>query len=151
MEESKDEPGSFSFKVSEEEVEYQVTLTSDNVKLAQFPVWISVPILDGKETFVGKAFVLINLDDVILVLVVGVFVMAFMLLLLIILIINVIHGAHRQRKAIDTFLTDPVTKGHNWTWFTIRLEPKLRNLHYAKKNITVIEIVFINFRNFIPC
>ena len=123
----------------------------NNIKYAIFPVWFSVPLSDGGEVFVGKGNVYFNFSDINTILSITGGIILVLLILLILIIVNVAVTAHRQKKVVDTFLTDPLTKGHNWTWFTIRLEPKLRNLHYAKKNITVIEIVFINFRNFCTC
>ena len=115
-----------------------------------FPIWISVPLSDGRA-FVGKGVLYYNVTEVIIIVAIVLGVLILLLILLGLIIVNVAVNGGRQKKVINTFLTDPVTKGHNWTWFALKLEPKLRGFRYAKMNITVVEIDFINFRNFCTC
>ncbi|MBO7340086.1 MAG: GGDEF domain-containing protein [Lachnospiraceae bacterium] len=119
--------------------------------MASYPIWFSVPVLDGKETFISLSRISLRMSDVIVMFITVFVVLGFLLLLVVILIIHLIRNGVRQKKVINTFLTDPVTKGHNWTWFLLRQEPILRRSGMADKKIAIIEVVFINYRNFCTC
>ena len=119
--------------------------------MASYPIWFSVPVLDGKETFISLSRISLRMSDVIVMFITVFVVLGFLLLLVVILIVHLIRNGVRQKKVINTFLTDPVTKGHNWTWFLLRQEPILRRSGMADKKIAIIEVVFINYRNFCTC
>lgn len=141
-----------SENISEEELYERVTefyQTHDEDFFA-FPVWISMPLSDGRA-FVGKGMVYFNVTEVLYIIIIVFAILLLLFLLLILMIVNIAVTGHRQKKVINTFLTDPVTKGHNWTWVTMKLEPRLRSFRYAGKNISVVELVFINYRNFCTC
>ncbi|MBO4749078.1 MAG: EAL domain-containing protein [Lachnospiraceae bacterium] len=128
-----------------------VTAEFQDKDIVTFPVWFVLPILDGDEYFVARAATPIRTGDMIWIGATMLLILAALVFLFILLLINLLRSAHRQKKVINTFLTDPVTKGHNLTWFLLRQEPILRRHGAADKKFAIIEIVFINYRNFCTC
>ena len=65
----------------------------------------------------------------------------------IISIINVV----RQRRIIALFFSDDVTTGHNWVWFTVKGEKLLHSRFNAKNDYAIVNLHFINYRNYCLC
>lgn len=122
-----------------------------NEKLNVYPMWFALPLQNGKEMLVGKVNYSINLEDAVILLAMGLVMAVLAVIVLILMIVSMIRGVLRQKKIVNLYLTDPVTDGHNWNWFLLRGEPYLRLMRNANKNFAVIEIVFVNYRNFCVC
>ena len=116
-----------------------------------FPVWVSVPFRDMQGSFVARAKIRFNGDEMIIVVAMILLMVALLLILLVLMIGNLIRNAHRTKKIVNTYLTDAVTQGHNWTWFILKGEPLVQSSRYADKKLAVIELIFINYRNFCTC
>ena len=117
----------------------------------QFPVWFSVPLSDSDHRFVAKAVASFNGDEMIVALALILVAIALLLILLVLMIGNIIRNARSTKKIVKTYMTDAVTQGHNWVWFTLKEEPILRGARYANQKIAVIELEFDNYRNFCTC
>ena len=116
-----------------------------------FPVWVSIPLANSQESFVAKADIIINGDEMLVILgLVGLSIFV-LVVLVILMIFNLIRNARRTKKIVETYLTDAVTQGHNWTWFILKEEPVVRSARYANKKLAVIELSFINYQNFCTC
>ena len=75
----------------------------------------------------------------------------FLVITFILMVVTTIRNIRRQKKVVNTFLIDPETKGHNWSWFMIQQEPMLRKRKFAANNYALIEAVLVNYRNFCTC
>ena len=122
-----------------------------DAKIVSYPMWFALPIREGREVIVGKVYYSINIEDAsnLIVMVIAMIILALMVMIL--MIVSMVRGMLRQKKVINLYLTDPVTGGHNWMWFLLRGEPVLRLARNAGKKYAVMEIVFINYRNFCVC
>ena len=116
-----------------------------------YPLWFSLSFQDGEKFLVGKVYYRINEEDTLLLFVVFIFVAILVVLVLILKITNLIRDFLRQRRVINLYLTDPITKGHNWMHFLLRGEPYLRMSVNKRRNFAVVEIFFVKYRNFCIC
>ena len=139
-------------KEGEEEIDLsEIMAAANETEGCYFPLWFSVPIFEGQEIFVCKSGLDFPYQETIWVLGSSVIILFLLALIMILLIINLIRSGARQKRIIDTYMTDPVTKCHNLSWFLLRQEPLLRSGRYKRLNFAVIEVVFVNYRNFCTC
>ncbi|MCR5419105.1 MAG: EAL domain-containing protein [Lachnospiraceae bacterium] len=114
------------------------------------PYWIGLKADDGRS-FYGKAFFKITMDDAAIMLVTVVFIMLMMLISFLILIFSLIGSIHKQRKFTAVLFMDEVTGGRNWIWFLTRVGAYLRRRRNDKYNFAIIDLVFVNYRNYCMC
>ncbi|MBR6477704.1 MAG: hypothetical protein IKS85_04575, partial [Lachnospiraceae bacterium] len=127
------------------------TIPTENHEGYAFPLWFSIPILEGQETFVCKSSIEFLSQETTILVALYIFVPGAFWIVVLFLIINMIRSGARQKRIIDTYMTDPVTKCHNLSWFLLRQEPLLRSGRYKRRNFAVIEALFVNYRNFCTC
>lgn len=120
-------------------------------KFINIPIWLSVDVAGGSEHFIGKAVFSANRRDATLI---SSFVAALILLIFIILITMLVSGIKnvvRQKRMIDIFFKDMVTGGNNWTRFLVMGERMLHKRRNAGQRYAVINLVFVNYRNYCVC
>lgn len=120
-------------------------------RMYSYPLWFSLPLQDGGKAYVGKVYYRLNEEDSILLFAVFIILAVLAVLVLILKITNLIRDFLRQRRVVNLYLTDPVTKGHNWMYFLLRGEPYLRIGMNKNKNFAIVEILFVKYRNFCIC
>ena len=129
--------------------------TNDNYKLISgemitlYPIWISVPVNEG--SLVAKAFFIMNMNDILLV--IGLMALFFlaMVIAVIIMLVNLIRSISQQKKSLRVLTTDFVTGGHNWMWFLLKGEKMLRSRSAAKKRYAIVNVMFVDYRNYCVC
>ena len=135
----------------EEEEEKSLDPDRKVEKFINLPIWFSVDVAGGSEHFVGKAVFSANKRDATLV---STFVAALILLIFIILITMLVSGIKnvvRQKRMIDIFFKDIVTGGNNWTRFIVMGERMLHKRKSAGLRYAVVNLVFVNYRNYYVC
>ncbi len=119
-------------------------------KLLELPFWIERDLEDGSILY-GKGFYRVRYADMAMMVglmgVIGVL-LVFTFLILIFSMISVIR---RQRKATAVFFMDEVTGGKNWLWFLLKVGQFLRRRRNDKYNFAIVDLVFVNYRNFCMC
>lgn len=116
-----------------------------------FPIWLEKSIRDGSEIFYGKATVEVRLNDAFFLLLFATVLFVLILIVLVLILVNIISTAVSQKKMVNVFFLDVVTKGHNWIWFLIHGEQTLLRRKYAKNRYAVLDLVFVRYRNFCVC
>lgn len=125
-------------------------LMNKNSDKIEIPVWLSAEVT-GKETLFGKTFLEIEARDLML-LVVFAFSIAFLIfVVLVIMLVNIIKGVVRQRKMTNVFFMDEVTEQQNWMWFHMKGNAFLGKKRNASKQFAILDVVFMNYRNFCVC
>ncbi len=121
---------------------------SEGYQNLELPLWISVEVLDGSERFVGKGSFSVNTRDLTILLAFtgGIAVLIFVITA--IMIGNIIGSIVSQKKLIDVFFTDEVTGKNNWMWFVVKGNQFLRKRGNKDKNFAVLDLVFVNYRNY---
>ena len=137
----------FAFDLSEQDIDkVNVNKTTVNV-----PMWMSFDVKGGKQVFYCKTFFRLSLSD-------GVFWISFILVgfalvtcIIVLMLVNMINTLVNQKRLSKVFFTDPITRGHNWMWFSFHGEQLLKKRRSAKESYAVLDLVFVKFRNYCVC
>ncbi len=105
----------------------------------------------GTQTFYGKAVYNFSPSDVFFMASMVIAAVVLLGCVIIIIVINLITTFVRHKKMTKIFFMDPITKGHNWMWFTYHGENILKKRKYASKELAVLDLVFVKYRNYCVC
>ncbi len=119
-------------------------------QFVQLPVWLSVELEDG-GSMIAKAYYRIGMKDLVILGILGIVIVLLILFVLIVMLVNAINSFSSQRKMMNVFFTDVVTRGHNWMYFQIKGEQLLRKRSSAKYNYAVLNLFFVKYSNFCVC
>ncbi len=120
-------------------------------KLINMPYWISVPVKDGSENLVVKCYFKANSSDVFTATLLIVGIGLILLFAFIAFLVSAIRGFIRYHRISQLYYKDDVTKGNNWKWFVIKGEQRLRKRKTARNRYAVLNLVFVNYRNYCVC
>ena len=132
---------------------YEKSGIQDNLKKAsiELPMWMTYDVQGGKQTFNCRILFKISLMD-------GVFLVSFIVIsvalvacIIVLLLVNMLNTLVNQKRLSKVFFTDPITRGHNWMWFSFRGEQLLKRKGSAKESYAVLDLVFVKFRNYCVC
>ncbi|MBO6231187.1 MAG: GGDEF domain-containing protein [Ruminiclostridium sp.] len=133
----------------DEEYDLDLSTIRDNPDILYLPFWIQTDVTGGVMNV--KAFITFNVKDIYLFGTIGIVAAALSLVVFIIMISNIISGIIRRRRTLNVFFTDIVTGGHNWMWFIIKGQQFLKKMKNYSARYAVLNIVFVNYRNFTVC
>ncbi len=119
--------------------------------IATVPFWVEMSVMDGKYHIFIKLDVDLGLTDVFYVLAFFGVISAIMMIVMIVLIVNAITNAVRRQKTIKLLFTDPVTKGHNWLWFSFYGNQLIRKRRNRNRSYAVVTIDVVKYSNFCIC
>ena len=122
----------------------------EGLRLVKLPFWAGIS-LDGGGKFIAKACLTANLKDVIVVLVSIGIIGLLVFFIFAAMLINIISSIVRSRKTLNVFFSDVVTKGHNQMYFIIKGEEMLRKRYSYSVRYAVVDLFFVNYRNFCVC
>jgi EAL domain-containing protein (putative c-di-GMP-specific phosphodiesterase class I)/GGDEF domain-containing protein len=114
------------------------------------PFWIPVTLSNG-DRLIGKAYFVIYIRDIIVMALLAFSIVLLLFAVFIIMLINA-RKMHKSRKRMtEVFYMDEVTGKHNWMWFLTNAEQILKKKKNANRKYAVLDIVFVNYRNFCVC
>ncbi|MCR4748667.1 MAG: GGDEF domain-containing phosphodiesterase [Lachnospiraceae bacterium] len=116
----------------------------------ELPFWIPVTLSSG-DRLIGKAHFIFYIRDIV---VMGFFAVAIVLMLLAVFIIMMgnVRKVHKSRRRMtEVFYMDEVTGRHNWMWFITKADQILKKRKNASAKFAVLDVVFVNYRNFCVC
>ncbi len=137
----------YAFRVWEQ-TNLQVGSKKTSVDL---PLWIAIDVKDGRQTFYAKTGYRMSFSDVAFLLI---FILLALLLvgcIIVLLLVNMFSTLIYQRNMSKVFFTDPITRGHNWMWFSVRGEQLLKKRRSAAVSYAVLDLVFVKYRNYCVC
>ena len=114
------------------------------------PFWVSVPMEDGNY-FLLRSYLISRSQDVTMFVFLFLTQAGLILVFAVVMLINIISNISNRRKLTKMLFMDNVSNGHNWMWFLIKGEEKLRKFRYRKSNFAVVNLVFVKFRNYVLC
>ncbi len=120
---------------------------SDHIKL---PLWIEVP-ADNGRSLVGKAYLNVYFREFAVAGILAVIIVCITFVLLIFIIIFLIRHVRNRSRMREVFYMDEVTGDHNWLWFLSNAEAELTKRGNGNKEYAILDIVFVNYRNFCVC
>lgn len=115
------------------------------------PLWVSVEVKEGKQIFYGKINFRVMLSDIVFWLTFIVVGIALVGCIIALMLVNMFTTLMNQRNMSKVFFTDPITKGHNWMWFSVRGEQLLKKRRSAAVSYAVLDLVFVKYRNYCVC
>ena len=135
----------------------KLAIDKNNAKLQKdntirLPLWIGIRIKGGNQEFIGKAYFTFNtikevtLIGELLMLLLGVILIAF-----VVLIVFMIRSIINFNRVVRLFYADPITGGHNWMWYVMNGDELLQSRKYKKQSLAVVNITFVNYRNYCLC
>lgn len=126
------------------------SLQQDNT--VKLPLWIGIRINGGNQEFVGKAYFTFNtLKEVTLVGELMLFFISVILIAFVVLIVFMIRSIINFNRVVRLFYADPITGGHNWMWYVMNGDELLQSRKYKKQSLAVVNITFVNYRNYCLC
>ncbi len=135
----------------DKEVKQQVrTLTERESEKIEIPVWLAAKVSE-QETLFGKTCLEIEPRDLMLLSIFALSIAFLIFVVLIIMLANIIKGVVRQRKMTNVFFMDEVTEQQNWMWFHMKGNALLSTKKNASKQFAILDVVFMNYRNFCVC
>ena len=120
---------------------------SDFIKL---PIWIEAPLANG-GTLVGKAYLTVYFREITVLGILAGIIVCLTLALFIFLIAFLCKHLRNRKRTREVFYMDEVTGDHNWLWFLENSERELKKRSSASNKYAVLDIVFVNYRNFCVC
>ncbi len=137
--------------INREEVddEHDAISTMANAYI-DLPVWMSIDVGNG-EHFIGKAHFSAGKHDVQMVMGIVIAIVVLTALILTTMFVAGIKNIVKQKRMISLFFTDVTTDGHNWSWFVVKGEQLLRRGSTAKTDYAIINMFFVNYRNYCIC
>ncbi len=121
--------------------------TESGQRSMRLPYWIAMPLSDG-HYMVGKVYFEAYFRDMaILAMLAGVAV-GLAIFLIILLIVSACRISRSKKRMMEVFFMDETTGRHNWMWFLTNAERELKKRSNASKKYAVLDIVFVNYRNF---
>ena len=113
--------------------------------------WVGIGELSDGSTFFYRAEMMITPLDYTFTIVFAAVIAIVIFVLFLIIIVNSITHLVSQRRMTKLLFMDYVSDNHNWMWFLIKGEEKLRKFRYRKSNFAVVNLVFVKFRNYVLC
>ena len=123
----------------------------ESIKELKLPFWISMEHEDKGEVFVGKAYLTLNVHDMILVAEIGAVILVLAVFVLILTVVNIITGIHKMNNVIRLYHHDPVTNGYNWTWYQKSGDKRIRGVFTKKSNWASVNLMLRNYRSYCVC
>ena len=115
------------------------------------PLWVSVEVKEGQQIFYGKINFRVMLSDVVFWLTFIVVGIALVGCIIVLMLVNMFTTLMNQKNMSKVFFTDPITRGHNWMWFSVRGEQLLKKRRSAAVSYAVLDLVFVKYRNYCVC
>ncbi len=134
----------------DDDIESGISFVQDS-ELISLPIWIAVDLDGGEKVLKVKALLNSNAGDIILLVEIVGIMAIIVVAILIYMLVKAIMSFVRQRRLIRLFYTDPVTGGSNWMWYLYKGERTLRKRSSAGKSFALIDLTFVNYRNFCVC
>lgn len=118
--------------------------------LVNVPYWIRVSLSDGTG-MVCKAEFSVFIREVFVIGILSVVIFVLTVTLSVFMLIFLIKAIYRRKKMNEVFYMDEITETYNWLWFLKFAEEELVKKKNASRKYAVLDIVFVNYRNFCVC
>ncbi len=123
---------------------------ADEVSYIRLPFWILVPLDDATNMICRSSFDM-NYREMTILGILSLIIFAMTIALVIFMVIFLCKNLRNRKRMTEVFFMDEVTGKHNWMWFLTNAERLLRKKSNASNKYAVLDIVFVNYRNFCVC
>lgn len=122
----------------------------DGQDYLRLPFWIEMPLADGTNMVCKTTFDL-NFAEMSTLGLLAVVIVVTSIVLLVFMIVFLSRNLKNRKRTREVFYMDEVTGDHNWLWFLTKAEQELKKKSSASNKYAVLDIVFVNYRNFCVC
>ena len=116
----------------------------------KLPFWIDIPV-DGNTHMICKAYFNIYFRELAILGFLGTMAMILTFVAMIFVLVYIIKTIRNRRRMSEIFFMDETTGQHNWLWFLTNAEKELKKKRNADRRYAVLDVVFVNYRNFCVC
>ena len=114
------------------------------------PFWFSYEVGNG-ETFFMKTAISAKTSDIVFLLAVALILAFILFVILIAVLVRIISNIRKNKKMTKLLFMDNISLDHNWLWFLIKGQEELRRRRNASTQYAVVNMVFVNYRNYVLC
>ncbi len=125
-------------------------LYADLSDFIRLPIWIEVPI-DNGQSFIGKAYLILYFRELGVIALLTLIIMCLTVALFIYIIVFLVKHLKIRKRTSEVFYMDEITGDHNWLWFLANAEQELLKKSNGSSKYAVLDIVFVNYRNYCVC
>ena len=125
-------------------------LSLQQAYFVKLPFWIDIPV-DTDSHMICKAYFNIYFRELAILSFLAVMVVMLTFVTLIFVLAYIIKTVRNRKRMNEIFFMDETTGQHNWLWFITNAERELKKKHNADKKYAVLDVVFVNYRNFCVC
>ena len=122
----------------------------DEVSYIRLPFWTQVPLGDGTNMICKSSFDM-NFREITILGILAVIIFVLTIALLIFMICFLCKSFRNRKRMTEVLFMDEITGKHNWMWFLTNADRLLRRKSNASNKYAVLEVVFVNYRNFCVC
>lgn len=122
----------------------------DEVSYVRLPFWTQVPMEDGTNMIFRSSFDM-NFRELSILGILSVIISVMTVALFVYIVIFLCKNLRNRKRMQEVFFMDEITGKHNWMWFLTNSESLLRRKSNAANKYAVLDIEFINYRNFCVC
>ena len=125
-------------------------LSLQQAYFVKLPFWIDIPV-DANYHMICKAYFNIYFRELAILSFLAVMVVILTFVTLIFVLAYIIKTVRNRKRMNEIFFMDETTGQHNWLWFITNAERELKKKYNADKKYAVLDVVFVNYRNFCVC
>ena len=115
--------------------------------IIKLPFWMEVPV-GANSHMICKTYFNIYFRELAILGLLSVIVTVLTFVTGIFLLVYIIRAVSNRHKMSDIFFMDETTGQHNWLWFLMNAEKELAQKRSADRNYAVLDVEFVNYRNF---
>lgn len=116
----------------------------------KLPFWIDIPI-DDNYHMVCRAYFNIYFKEMAIIGLLSCMIVILTIVTFVLLLFYIIKTVCNRRNMREIFYMDETTGQHNWLWFITSAERELKRRRNAGNKYAVLDVVFVNYRNFCVC
>ncbi len=116
----------------------------------ELPFWIDIPMSQGQH-MVCRAQFTVYFRELAILSILAANIVVLTIIMLICMIVYIVKTIRNKKRMNEVFFMDEVTGKHNWMWFMSNAEKILTDKRNASNQYAVLDIVFVNYRNFCVC
>ena len=123
---------------------------NDEISYIRIPFWTQVPLDDGTNMICKSSFDM-NFREMMILGTLSVIIFVMTIAFLIYMICFMCKSFRNRKQMTEVLFMDEITGKHNWMWFLTNADRLLRRKSNAANKYAVLEVVFVNYRNFCVC
>lgn len=147
-----DDDPSFGFTIDTGDLDSKTIgeIVNDREAVLKAPFWMSCKTVSG-DTIYSKGNLEFSLHDTAIILAIALLAAIGVIVVIIVVIVRVVANIRDRRKMRKLLFLDSVSDDNNWMRYLITTEEIIHKRRNADNLYAVVNLVFVNYRNFVLC